>query len=291
MRFDAQCIECMIKRQYAQAVKLQDDAAALSYMKDVMREILDAPEDVAAPYLASRFGKAYSRYSGGVDSYEKIKRDSNDYMLGRLPMMREAAAKSPDGLLTALKFAYVGNYIDFGALAGRVSFAELDGLLRKAPTEALDSAEYERFLKDLSLAGKFLYILDNAGEIVADMLLIEKIRERFPELEVCAAVRGQPVQNDVTRRDADETGLSHMVRITDNGTNISGTQLRFLGDDMRSELESADIVLAKGQGNFETLSGCGLNVYYLFMCKCSRFTKLFGVSRLSGVFINEKRMT
>ena len=290
MRFDAQCIECMIKRQYEQAKKLNNDESALAFMKDVLREILSAPEDAAAPYLSSRFGKAYTCYSGETDAYEKIKKDSNEYMLNWLPKMRRTVKESSDKLFSALKFAAVGNYIDFGALAGKVSFNELDQLLENAPEESLNIRVYKEFIEELSSAGKLVYILDNAGEIVADMLLIETLKEHFPKLDICAAVRGAPVQNDVTRSDAEVTGLSRLVRIMDNGTNISGTQLEFLSEEMSLEMKKADVILAKGQGNFETLYGCGLNVYYLFMCKCSRFTELFGVQHLSGVFVNERRL-
>jgi len=290
MYFDAHCIECLVKRQTAFALGLGTEAEARDYMKDVLRVILEASDDTTAPELSARFFRRYKQLTGIGDAYADVKRKSNEYMLEKLPAMRAAVSAAPDPILAALRYAAVGNYIDFGSLAGRVSMAELDGLLGSAQQTQIDPAEYGRFVSDVSAAKKVLYIADNAGEIVADLVLAEELKRAFPALDLCFGVRGAPAQNDALREDAEAVGITRIARVVGSGCDIVGTPIGALGDEMRRELFSADAVLAKGQGNFETLGGCGLNVYYIFMCKCVRFTDLFHVPPLTGLFVNERRI-
>jgi len=290
MQFSSKCIACLIKRQMDQIEKYPDENSKLNYMKDVCRIIAEAPQGVAAPYLVSRFGRAFQKYFGEKDIYGEIKKESNDFILERLPQIYDVINSSPDPLLCALKYARLGNYIDFGALHGGVDMTELDRKLATAADEPVDPVEYENLTAELASARKVLYITDNAGEIVLDRVFLEKLKESYPNAEFVAATRGAPVINDATREDAAYVGLDKVARIIDNGTDISGTQISEVGEEMKRELLSADVIIAKGQGNFETMLGCALNVYYLFLCKCELFVKSFGVPKLTGVLFNEKRI-
>lgn len=290
MQFDAKCIECLIHRQAKLAEARNDPENAYRYMRDVMQLMLDAPENVAAPYLIPLFSEAYEKYWPGTDHYGPLKEASNRDMLSRLPEMRRIVRESADPLLTALKFAQTGNYIDYGAMADNVDPAVLDRMIAETPGNPIDEAEYARFRSDLDTAASLLYVGDNAGEIVADMVLIEQLKGQYPNLSVTFAVRGGPALNDVTREDAHAVGLDQLVPIVDNGSCISGTELDYLGEEMHRALYSADLIISKGQANFETMATSGLNIYYIFLCKCGRFTKLFGVPMLSGMFVNERRL-
>ena len=117
---------------------------------------------------------------------------------------------------------------------------------------------------------------DNCGEVVCDRLVIEELSRRFPSLSVTVLVRGQDALNDATREDAAQVGLDSVADIADNGCGVAGTPLEYVGEAARGLLEGADVILSKGQGNFETMHGCGLNVYYSFLCKCDWFQKRFG---------------
>lgn len=291
MQFNSQCISCLIKRQMAQIEKFDDEQKKLDYMKDVCRIIAESPEGVAAPFLVSRFGRAFNKYFHIKDVYAEIKKESNEFVVERLDRVRDVIASSDDPLLCALKYARLGNYIDFGALHGGVDMSELDKKLDSAKDEYVDPVEYENLKADLAKAKKVLYITDNAGEIVLDKVFLEQLIKHYPNTEFVAATRGAPVLNDATREDAYEIGLDKVVKVIDNGTDISGTQIGELGEEMQKALDDADVVIAKGQGNFETMLGCGLNVYYVFLCKCDLFVKSFGVPRLTGVLFNEKRVS
>ena len=120
-------------------------------------------------------------------------------------------------------------------------------------------------------------------------LLMEELKRENPALEITALVRGENVLNDVTAEDARAVGLDRVAKIVGNGSNIGGTQMQFLGDEARAAMLAADVIVAKGQGNFETLSGSGLNVYYLFLAKCPHYTKWFGMEHMAGQLLHEKR--
>ena len=290
MQFDAQCIECLIRRQRNLAEPQQDPEGTYQYLREVMELLLQAPEGVAARYMIPLFDDAFARRWPGVDHYGPLKEASNRDMLARLPEIRRIVAASEDPVLTALKFAQTGNYIDYGALAGGVDPEVLDRMIAETPQRDLDPEQYRQFLEDVSRAGKLLYIGDNAGEIVADMVFMEELLRRFPGLSITFAVRGAAALNDVTREDAAAVGLDKLVPIVDNGTRIPGTELAYVGEEMRRCLQEADVILSKGQANFETLATSGLNIYYIFLCKCPRFTRLFNVPMLTGMFLNERQL-
>ena len=134
------------------------------------------------------------------------------------------------------------------------------------------------------------YITDNAGEIVLDKVFVEILKTLYPELEIGVIVRGTPVLNDATFMDAEDVGLTKIVEVISNGTDVPGTPLDEVSETALKWIESADLCIAKGQGNFETLRGCGKNIYYLFLCKCELFVRKFGVERFTPVLSNETRI-
>ncbi|MBQ7103721.1 MAG: DUF89 family protein, partial [Anaerotignum sp.] len=108
-----------------------------------------------------------------------------------------------------------------------------------------------------------------------------------PQVERKIIVRGEPVLNDATMEDALQIGIEKCGKVIPNGTNIAGTYIPWLSAEAKQAMEEADMLISKGQGNFESLHGCGLNIYYLFLCKCQWFMERFGLPQYSGVFINE----
>ena len=288
MRFDAQCIDCLVRRQRSLADERGEPEKSYLFMRDVLQAILDAPEGVAAPYLIPKFVEALQNYWLATHHYAELKRMSNDFMMARLPKLRAMVEASADPVRTALQLAQVANYIDYGALSENVDPEKLDQMLFSAADNPVDEKTYTQFFTELESARRMLYIGDNAGEIVADRLLLEALMQRFPHLSITYGVRGGPALNDVTREDAAAVGLDQLVPIVDNGTRISGTELDYIGQEMRQVLEDADVILAKGQANFETLVTSGRNIYYIFLCKCVRFTRLFDVPMLTGMFCRER---
>ena len=151
----------------------------------------------------------------------------------------------------------------------------------------LDKEAYQAFCRDLSQGKRLLYLTDNAGEIVFDRVLAERLKQKYPHLEITFCVRGKPVSNDATREDAAAVGIP--FPIIDNGTAIGGTAIGLVSDETKKALEEADVIIAKGMGNTESMYGCGYNVYYAFLVKCERFIQVFNKPKLTPMFIREKK--
>jgi len=291
MQFGFTCAECLLRTQMDRIRNQQDSEKKLACAKEVFSILAGAPEGVAAPFLVPLFDEAFGRYFGAEsDPQNLLKRRSNCIMLERLPHLREAVFSADDPLLAALQISRIGNYIDFAAFGSGVDFAKLDELLESAMTFPVDAEEYRRFRSDLETARSFLLISDNAGEIVLDRLVLEVLAEQFPAVSRTVCVRGAPALNDALREDAEEAGLQEFARIIDNGSNIPGMELAHLGREAREALKDADVILAKGQANLETMLGCGKNIYYLFLRKCLRFTQMFHVPAMTGMFLNDRRV-
>ena len=265
MQFDAHCIECLVHRQFRLVQEKNDGEKAYRYMREVMRLLLEAPEGVSAPYMIEQFSNAYETYWPGEDPYGQLKRDSNDLVLKLLPQLRPMVEQAEDPLAMALRFAQTGNFLDFGILTPEVAHKALWDAVEKTPDMELDADTYAHLLQDLSHAKNLLILGDNAGEIAFDTLLVEQLQKAYPELKIRYCVRGKNSLNDATRADAAYVGMDRLVEILDNGTGISGTELDYIGEELREAIETADVILSKGSGNLESLAGCGYNIYYIFI--------------------------
>ena len=290
MQFDAHCINCIVQRHFELVEPKNDGEKAFSYMRDVMQIMLEAPKNISASYLTCEFSQAYAKYWPGDDPYAKLKKDSNVMILDLLPKIRPMVEQADDPLSLAMKFARTGNFLDFGILTPEVAHKALWEAVEKTPSMELDPEIYSHLLDDLSHAKQLLILGDNAGEIVFDILLVEQLRKQYPELEILYCVRGKNALNDATREDAAYVGMDKLVQILDNGTGISGTELDYICDELKQVMATADVILSKGSGNMESLAGCGLNIYYIFMCKCQRVAKILGCENMTGQFLREKAL-
>ena len=290
MQFDACCIECLVRRQFALARRHGDGEKADAYLRDVLRIILEAPRGVAAPWLTGAFARAYAHYWPGEDAYAQLKRDSNDLVLSLLPQVRAQVSAAADPLAMALQFSRTGNFLDFGILTPETAHAALEAALAETPAITLDPVHYGRLLEDLAAAKSLLILGDNAGEIAFDTVLVEELLRRFPGLSIAYCVRGENTLNDATREDAAYVGMDRLVPILDNGSAISGTELGYLSDALQDAMDHADVILSKGSGNFECLAGCGYNIYYVFMCKCRRLSQILSVPNMTGQFLREREL-
>ena len=204
----------------------------------------------------------------------------------RLDAIREAITTAEDPVYAGLQWAILGNYIDFSALRGEVSFRTLEAMMQQASQLQVDKENYRQLCRELETGHRLLYLCDNAGEIGMDRLFAEAIAEKYPHLEITVCVRGGAALNDATREDAAAVGMPFPV--IDNGTRIAGTQIELLGEEAKQALEEADVILAKGQANVETMLGCGYNVYYAFLVKCQRFIDLFGKEKFTPMLFRER---
>ena len=287
MVMNTQCLLCHLERNIELARKLGDEATAMDFARELMKMYLSAPENVSSPHFAADTEKLLQKfYNVAQDRFAQEKQESNRFVLERMAELRTLAAKQEDPVLAGLKLAILGNYIDFSALRGKVSFSVLDEMIASALEMELESAVYQKLRGDLKSAKRLLYVTDNAGEIGFDRIFAEAIQKKYPHLEIIFCVRGGPAANDATRADAAEVGIP--FKVIDNGNTVPGTLPELLGEEAKAAFESADVILSKGQGNVETLLGCGYNIYYAFLVKCPLFVEKFRKPKLSPMLVKER---
>ncbi len=286
---NTECLMCHLRQSMEIIAPLGDEKTRTAFTKALMKLLAELPEDMNSPAAELEIRKLLHQYFG-LDGTQYIaeKEKSNRFVLERLDTIRNRIEAASDPLFAALQFSVLGNYIDFNALRGQVSFEELEKLLDDALQMDLDKVCYATFLEELRNGKRLLYVADNAGEICFDRLLAEEIQEHFPHLEITFCVRGLLSKNDATREDAKAAGIC--FPIVDNGTAICGTDLKALPPDAKKAFKEADVILAKGQGNTETLCGCGMNIYYAFLVKCQRFIDDFKKPKLTPMFVREKAL-
>ncbi len=281
------CLLCHMRRNVGTAHTLGDDAQWQAFTKELMELYLRVPEGVSSTWLGPETEKLYQKVYGVTgDRFKEEKEFSNRFVMERLDQIRAKVEAAEDPVYAGLQFAVLGNYIDFSALYGEVSFEKLEELLEKAEAMDLDRETYEKLSGELETAENLLYITDNAGEIGFDRICAEQIAARYPNLQITFCVRGGVTLNDATREDARAVGIPFPV--IDNGNNIAGTQLDILGDEAKQALETADVIIAKGQANAETLLDSGYNIYYAFLVKCIRFEQRFGKPRMTPMLVCER---
>lgn len=204
------------------------------------------------------------RRRAGRDPYAGIKKTSNREALALYPTLKERIKNSPDPLLTATRLAIAGNVIDYGVNRTFNLGREVEAALG----DDWGLFHYDEFKKNLSRSGRLLYLCDNAGEVVFDRLLIETLREEHPRLKVTAVLRGEKVINDATLEDARIVGLERACPVISNGSDAPGTLLPLCSQELRQNYQAADLVISKGQGNFESLWGEKQKIFFLFKVKC-----------------------
>ena len=286
MKVSAECMHCLVKRQANNIKKYSDEEKRAEYLGKVLGIIANNAAEEPAPVLLSHIGRLHEEYFGKPFSFDELKKGYNAMMLEKENEIRGKIGKAQDPLALALRFAQIGNFIDFGAMDS-VDDRKLMEFLEQAETLPLSEDTYAKFTENLKTAKKLVYMTDNCGEVVLDKLLLETIAGIAPHVEKTIIVRGEPVLNDATMEDALQVGIEACGKVIPNGTNIAGTYIPWLSAEAKQAMEEADLLISKGQGNFESLHGCGLNIYYLFLCKCQWFMERFGLPQYSGVFINE----
>ena len=290
MKLNPCCMNCQLRKQEAKIRHFDDEDRKKQYMEAIHRRFDNPKEGDCVPSISTELKKFYCSFWGvPMEDFSQINREYDQLMLDLEEELRSTIRYSADPLKTALIYARTGNYIDFAALP-EVSQETALALIKSENKDTLDEQEYKNFCQDMKKAANVVYITDNCGEIVLDKLVIKVLKSYYPDLDITVIVRGFPVVNDATMEDALETGLADLVTVIGNGSGAPGTWLPGISKEARKCIEEADVVIAKGQGNFESLHECGLNIYYLFLCKCDWFQQRFHAKPLQGMFLNERRI-
>lgn len=204
-----------------------------------------------------------------ADPYREVKRECVREALALYPAVKERVAAAEDKLLAAARAAIAGNVIDFGIVSDQDIFAQLDAAMR----QDLAVSHFREFKRQLEESRSVLYIADNAGETVFDRVLIEELQK-----PVTYAVRELPIINDAVIADAVQSGLNGIAKVVSSGCSLPGTIPRFCSEEFRGKLAAADLIISKGQGNYEGLSDERLPVFFLLKAKCEAVARDFKVN-------------
>jgi hypothetical protein len=227
--------------------------------------------DDPPPVVAREIHRAIRELTRDPDPYLRRKLADTQTALELLPGIEKLVAASETPFQTAVLFSIAGNAIDLGAksaLEASVEAAFDDALARPVDRGAV--GRLETAARD---AGDVLFLTDNAGEVVFDRPLLEEIGRD----KVTVAVRGGPAINDATLDDAGRSGIAERFRVISNGSDTPGTWLPDCSQDFVDRFEKAELVIAKGQGNFESLSDCPRRVFFLFLTKCAAVSARLGI--------------
>lgn len=263
MQTDYRCIPCFFN-QCIRAGKLAgaDPLWIKSALQEVSAYLADAPLEKNPSFVGSEVHRIMRRALGNPDPFREAKRRNTKEALAMLPSLRERVLKAKDPLLEALRVAVAGNVIDFAG--------ENDPHPEKQISEALKKPfpldDYRSFVDELKKISNLLVLADNAGEIVFDRILIEILREKG--LGIVVAVKESPVVNDATFEDAYSAGVHKEAGIISTGCDSVGTDLSKSSPQFVRRFKSAELILAKGQGHYETLHGIKAPIWHLFVVKC-----------------------
>jgi len=257
------CIPCFV-RQGLDSIRMVTDDEAVH--EQLLREILRAAAEMdlrrSPPAMAQRIHRLIRDLTGRSDPYRQSKDRFNLLALELYTELEARVGRSGNPLETAVRLAIAGNVMDMG-VNSRLAEHEVHEAIDEALKVPFDG-DVETFGKAISRAKDILFVADNAGEIVFDRLLIEQL----PVEKVTVAVRGFPVINDATMKDAEAAGLTALVEVIDNGSDAPGIILGDCSDEFRGRFDAADLIVAKGQGNYETLSDVDKDIFFILKAKC-----------------------
>nr|AGF93047.1 uncharacterized conserved protein UCP006593 [uncultured organism] len=256
------CIPCFVRQSLEAARMATDD-------EDVHKEVLDkvlkdlrenSLEGKKPPDIADRVHYIVRKLTGGKDPYKEMKEKQNERAMYLYPQLKSMISDSNDRLYTAVKLAIAGNIIDL-APGHEIN---LEDSVKKVLNEELEVDHFEEFKEELENAETIYYLADNAGEIVFDKVLLEELDEK----DIMFFVKGGPIINDAMEEDAEYVGITELAEIDIVSNGMPGTGPKRDSEEFIERMSKADLVISKGQGNYEALSEVEENIFFLLKAKC-----------------------
>ncbi len=279
-----ECYNCHKKTVKDLIEKFRPDDNTARDLSETIEQLLRENHDLPNPYLARLIHRVAREKINHSDLYRNEKNHANDLLLKNYDLWKEIVDLSPDPFYLAAKLAVAGNIIDYGAHSAEKDIElQINELLKRE----FEIDETDSLSNAFQNAGSILYLGDNAGEIVFDKLFIETTGHPG----VTYAVRGQAVINDVTRKDAERTGMDKVCKVISNGNDAPSTLPDLCSEEFLDHYHSSDIIISKGQGNFEGLMNSGKdNIFFMLMAKCDPIADLLKVKKGSLLVTKNKSL-
>jgi uncharacterized protein with ATP-grasp and redox domains len=283
MKTDIECYSCFTKQIISTVKQFWTDENDRQNITQILMEYLAELDPVQSPpEIVTHIHKRCRSLLNVSDPFEKMKFFSNAMVMKWENKLRKSIAESDDPLQSAVRLAIAGNIIDFG-LKGDIQPDQVRVCIDQAKYMALDINALEIFRHQSLEAKTILYLADNAGELVFDKLLIEQLSPG----KVTLAVKGHPILNDAVYNDAEQVGLTAITRVIDNGSDMLGNVVEKCSKEFRSMFTDADMIISKGQANYETLSDISRDASFLFMLKCPVVSRRLNMPEGSFIIYNK----
>ena len=267
MKTHLECIPCFIK-QSLEAARMATDNEKIHEMvlKEVMGHLQGISFEDSPPELSREVHAIIKRIAKTNDPYKQAKDESNMVGKNLYSRLEKHVKDDKDSLLMAIKLAIAGNVIDFGTM-NRLNVNEvIDNALKRD----FDDSSYPRFKKVLAQSKSILYLADNSGEIFFDKLLLKELVNMGKEITY--VVKANPIINDALLEDAEFAGIDKLATLMAYDANqdksTPGTVMRYASEEFLGRFRRDDMVIAKGQGNYEGLSDVDREVFFLLVVKC-----------------------
>ncbi len=269
------CFSCLLS-QAINVARLTTDSENVQrqIINKVMQIFSKSALHVSPPEISQKVYAAIRQITKIDDPYYEAKQVQNKTALGLSDEFKTMISSANDQLFFSLKLAIAGNIIDLGI---RQKLNDIKTSIMDAVNTPLSINDYSLFKKKIQHVKKLLYLGDNAGEIVFDKIFIEQIKKKYP-IKVYYVVRGAPIINDVTLDDAKLVGMKDVAEVVSNKFDAPGTILSKCSKRIRRLLSESDMVISKGQGNYESLSSLEENIFFLLKAKCAIVARDLGVN-------------
>ncbi len=266
------CIPCFY-RQALDAARIAgaDEIKQKQIVDKISQLISDFPLEASPPEMGREIYNLIGKISGVKDPFKEVKENSNKFALKLYPKLKQEINNSEDRLLTAVKLSIIGNIIDYGAKNSLNVVEEIDHLFQGNfminNENNSTTFKYNQFKESLNKVDTIIYLADNAGEVVFDKLLIEELVEELVK-QVIYVVRGKPIINDALIEDALFCGINRTAKVISSGSDAPGTLLKYCSPEFIRLYQNAELIISKGQGNYEALSEEDRSIFFLFRAKC-----------------------
>jgi damage-control phosphatase, subfamily I len=277
MLLDPGCIPCIMNQAYHAATSFaaEDKAVQQNILEDVCRLVLTMDGKYPSPYYSTSLQSILEKHIGRTNLYGVLKEHNRRLVEGYLQHLETMLKAAPERLGMAIRIAIIGNTID---LAANPNF-DLDEDMNALNSGTIVLDVLPEFKEDLKKAETILYIADNYEEALFDEFLLKELSSK----KILFAVRSAPIYNDITYQDAINLGIGKICPVIESGSTIAGTDLNQSTPEFKLAFDNADLVIAKGQGNFETLMSVERPIYFLFKVKCEVISRRCGYPMGAGV--------
>jgi len=286
MRIHDKCLPCVVN----QVIKVAD-ITGVDKKEELFREVFTYLSkmdfEAATPEIVGEIFGMVKKYTNNPDPYKETRNYYNTLFLKLLPEFERKIEQAENSFKLAVRYAIVGNIIDFNPIHNTLLEDIYDCFEKMEHLElAIDDSEVLK--EDILNAKILLYLGDNCGEICLDKILLKKVKELNPNIKILFGVRGKPVVNDSIAKDAYAVGIDEYAEIIDNGDGSLGTVLNRTSPEFKEVYEKADVIIAKGQANYECLSEENKNIYFLLMTKCDVIANDIGVPEKKMICMKNK---